>query len=93
MTLDLPDVVGRTAILKVHSSGKPLAPEVSLETLAKQTPGFSGADLSNLINEAALLAARVNKKAIFMVEFEEAVERIIAGPERKSGSLAPGKRK
>ena len=84
VTLDLPDVVGRAAILKVHSSGKPLAPEVSLETLAKETPGFSGADLSNLINEAALLAARGNKKAIFMTEFEEAVERIIAGPERKS---------
>ena len=84
VTLDLPDVVGRTAILKVHSAGKPLAPEVALETLAKETPGFSGADLSNLINEAALLAARGNKKAIFMEEFEEAVERIIAGPERKS---------
>ena len=84
VTLDLPDVVGRTAILKVHSAGKPLAPEVTLETLAKETPGFSGADLSNLINEAALLAARGNKKAIFMEEFEEAVERIIAGPERKS---------
>ena len=84
VTLDLPDVVGRTAILKVHSAGKPLAPEVILETLAKQTPGFSGADLSNLINEAALLAARGNKKAIFMEEFEEAVERIIGGPERKS---------
>ena len=84
VTLDLPDVVGRTAILKVHSAGKPIAPEVALETLAKETPGFSGADLSNLINEAALLAARANKKAIFMEEFEEAVERIIAGPERKS---------
>ena len=84
VTLDLPDVVGRTAILKVHSAGKPLAPEVVLETLAKETPGFSGADLSNLINEAALLAARGNKKAIFMEEFEEAVERIIGGPERKS---------
>ncbi len=84
VTLDLPDVVGRTAILKVHSAGKPLAPEVVLDTLAKETPGFSGADLSNLINEAALLAARANKKAIFMDEFEEAVERIIAGPERKS---------
>jgi cell division protease FtsH len=84
VTLDLPDVLGRTAILKVHSAGKPLAPEVNLETLAKETPGFSGADLANLINEAALLAARFNKKAIFMSEFEEAVERIIAGPERKS---------
>ena len=84
VTLDLPDVVGRTAILKVHASGKPLAPEVQLETLAKQTPGFSGADLANLVNEAAILAARFSKKAIFMSEFEEAVERIIAGPERKS---------
>ena len=84
VTLDLPDVLGRTAILKVHAAGKPIAPEVTLETLAKETPGFSGADLSNLINEAALLAARANKKAIFMEEFEEAVERIIAGPERKS---------
>jgi cell division protease FtsH len=84
VTLDLPDVVGRKAILKVHSSGKPLAPEVNLDTLAKQTPGFSGADLANLINEAALLAARGNKKAIFMVELEEAVDRIVAGPERKS---------
>jgi cell division protease FtsH len=84
VTLDLPDVVGRTAILKVHASGKPLAPEVQLETLARQTPGFSGADLANLVNEAAILAARFSKKAIFMSEFEEAVERIIAGPERKS---------
>ncbi|MCH8107260.1 MAG: ATP-dependent zinc metalloprotease FtsH [Chloroflexi bacterium] len=84
VTLDLPDIKGRHAILKVHSAGKPLAPEVKLETVAKQTPGFSGADLSNLINEAALMAARMNKKAIFMEEFEEAVERIIGGPERKS---------
>lgn len=89
VTLDLPDIVGRTAILKVHSAGKPLAPEVVLETLAKETPGFSGADLSNLINEAALLAARANKKAIFMEEFEEAVERIIGGPERKSRVINP----
>ncbi len=89
VTLDLPDVVGRTAILKVHAAGKPLASEVSLETLAKETPGFSGADLANLINEAALLAARFNKKAIFMEEFEEAVERIIAGPERKSRVISP----
>jgi cell division protease FtsH len=84
VVLDLPDIVGRRAILKVHSAGKPLAPEVNLETLAKQTPGFSGADLSNVINEAALLAARRSKKAIFMDELEEAVERVIAGPERKS---------
>ena len=84
VVLDLPDVVGRKAILKVHSAGKPLAPEVNLETLAKETPGFSGADLANLVNEAALLAARRTKKSIFMSEFEEAVERVIAGPERRS---------
>ena len=84
VTLDLPDVVGRQAILKVHSAGKPLDSEVTLDTLAKETPGFSGADLSNLINEAALLAARRNLKAIGMPEFEEAVERVVAGPERKS---------
>ena len=84
VVLDLPDVVGRQAILKVHSAGKPLAPEINLETLAKETPGFSGADLSNLINEAALLAARKNQKSIMMPDFEEAVERVVAGPERKS---------
>ena len=84
VVLDLPDVVGRQAILKVHSAGKPLAPEINLETLAKETPGFSGADLSNLINEAALLAARKNQKSILMPDFEEAVERVVAGPERKS---------
>ncbi len=84
VTLDLPDLEGRKAILRVHASGKPLAPEVTLETVAKETPGFSGADLSNLVNEAAILAARGNKKSIFMEEFEEAVDRIIAGPERKS---------
>ena len=84
VTLDLPDLEGRKAILRVHAAGKPLAPEVTLDTVAKETPGFSGADLSNLVNEAAILAARVNKKSIFMTEFEEAVDRIIAGPERKS---------
>ncbi len=84
VTLDLPDLEGRKAILRVHASGKPLAPEVTLDTVAKETPGFSGADLSNLVNEAAILAARQNKKSIFMSEFEEAVDRIIAGPERKS---------
>ncbi|MCE2465290.1 MAG: ATP-dependent zinc metalloprotease FtsH [Dehalococcoidia bacterium] len=84
VVLDLPELMGRTAILKVHASGKPLGPDVSLEVLAKQTPGFSGADLSNLVNEAALLAARVNKKLIGMTEFEESIDRVIAGPERKS---------
>ena len=84
VTLDLPDVVGRHAILKVHSAGKPISSSVDLNTLAKETPGFSGADLSNLINEAALLAARKNQKSINMPDFEEAVERVVAGPERKS---------
>ena len=84
VVLDLPDLNGRTAILKVHSAGKPLALDLRLETLAKQTPGFSGADLANLVNEAALLAARRNKKLIGMSEFEEAVDRVVAGPERRS---------
>ena len=89
VTLDLPDIEGRKAILKVHAAGKPLAPEVTLDTVAKETPGFSGADLSNLVNEAAILAARANKKSIYMTEFEEAVDRIIAGPERKSRLINP----
>ena len=89
VTLDLPDIEGRKAILKVHSAGKPLAPEVTLDSLARETPGFSGADLANLVNEAAILAARENKKAIFMNDFEEAVDRIIAGPERKSRVISP----
>ena len=89
VVLDLPDLVGRTAILKVHSAGKPLALDISLETLAKQTPGFSGADLANLVNEGALLAARRNKKLIGMPEFQEAIDRVIAGPERKSRLINP----
>ncbi len=82
--LDAPDVKGREAILNVHAKGKPIADDVVLGTLAKSTPGFSGADLANLVNEAAILAARRNKKIITMGEFEEAVDRVIAGPERKS---------
>ena len=89
VTLDLPDIKGREAILKVHSAGKPIAPEVTLDNLAKETPGFSGADLANLVNEAAILAARANKKSIFMEEFEEAVDRIVGGPERKSRIISP----
>lgn len=89
VTLDLPDIKGREAILKVHSAGKPIAPEVALENLAKETPGFSGADLANLVNEAAILAARADKKSIFMEEFEEAVDRIVGGPERKSRIISP----
>ncbi|HZS01248.1 MAG TPA: ATP-dependent zinc metalloprotease FtsH [Chloroflexota bacterium] len=84
VVLDRPDISGRRSILEVHSRGKPLEKNVQLEVLAKQTPGFSGADLANLINEAAILAARRNKKAISLHELEEAIDRVIAGPERKS---------
>jgi cell division protease FtsH len=84
VVLDRPDMRGREAILKVHIKGKPLASEVDLSVLAKSTPGFVGADLENLVNEAAILAARRNKKQIGQSEFEEAIERVIAGPERKS---------
>jgi len=84
VVLDRPDMNGRKAILEVHVRGKPLAPDVDLATLARQTPGFTGADIENMVNEAAILAARRNKKAIGMVEMEEAVERVIAGPERRS---------
>ena len=89
VVLDLPDLNGRVAIIKVHASGKPLAQEVSLETLAKQTPGFTGADLANLVNEGALLTARRNKKLIGMAEFEESIDRVIAGPERKGRIISP----
>ena len=82
--LDRPDVRGREAILRVHVKGKPLAPEIDLSVLARGTPGFVGADLENLVNEAAILAARRNKKVIGQSELQEAVERVIAGPERKS---------
>jgi cell division protease FtsH len=82
--LDLPDMNGRNDILKIHAKGKPLAEEVNLRVIAKQTPGFSGADIENLLNEAAILAARRDKKSIGMEELQEAVERVIAGPERKS---------
>ncbi|HSO93995.1 MAG TPA: ATP-dependent zinc metalloprotease FtsH [Candidatus Dormibacteraeota bacterium] len=84
VTLDRPDIRGRRAILEVHARNKPFDGQVDLEVLARQTPGFSGADLSNLINEAAILAARNNKKAIGQFELEEAIARVIAGPERKS---------
>ena len=87
--LDLPNIIGRKAILKVHSNGKPLAKSVDLEVLAKQTAGFSGADLANLVNEAAILAARRDKKVIDMQELEESIDRVIAGPERKSLKMSP----
>jgi cell division protease FtsH len=91
--LDAPDVRGREEILIVHAKGKPIADDVTLGTLAKSTPGFSGADLANLVNEAAILAARRNKKIITMSEFEEAVDRVIAGPERKSRVMSPHEKK
>ncbi len=82
--LDRPDMRGREGILKVHVKGKPLDPDVDLSVLARATPGFVGADLENMVNEAAILAARRNKRVIGQPEFEEAIERVIAGPERKS---------
>ena len=84
VVLDKPDIRGRIAILQVHARGKPLEPGVSLEILAKQTPGFSGADVANLLNEAAILTARRNKSYIGMSELEEAIDRVVAGPARHS---------
>ncbi len=84
VTLDRPDMKGREAILKVHVKGKPLEPSVDLGTLARGTPGFVGADLENLVNEGAILAARRNKKSIGQTDLEEAIERVVMGPERKS---------
>ncbi|HVS48461.1 MAG TPA: ATP-dependent zinc metalloprotease FtsH [Candidatus Dormibacteraeota bacterium] len=88
VTLDRPDIKGRRSILDVHARNKPLDSTVDLEVLARQTPGFSGADLANLINEAAILAARANQKVIGMNELEEAIARVIAGPERKSRRIS-----
>ena len=84
VTVDRPDLEGRKGILKVHARGKPLDETVDLATVARRTPGFTGADLANVINEAALLAARWGKKAIGMNEVEEAIDRVMAGPERKT---------
>ncbi|GAC1426051.1 MAG: ATP-dependent zinc metalloprotease FtsH [Ktedonobacteraceae bacterium] len=84
VVLDRPDIRGRIAILNVHAKGKPLDPSIKLDVLAKQTPGFSGADLSNLLNEAAILTARRGKRKIGMSELEEAIDRVVAGPARKS---------
>ncbi|MGI8564170.1 MAG: ATP-dependent zinc metalloprotease FtsH [Candidatus Dormibacter sp.] len=88
VTLDRPDIKGRRQILDVHARNKPLEAAVDLEVLARQTPGFSGADLANLINEAAILTARANKKVIGMEEAEEAIARVIAGPEKKSRRIS-----
>lgn len=84
VVLDRPDMRGREAILRVHVKGKPLSPDVDLAVLARSTPGFVGADIENLVNEGAILAARRNKKVIGQTDLEEAIERVIAGPERKS---------
>jgi cell division protease FtsH len=88
ITLDPPDVGGRLSILKVHVAGKPLDSSVDLETIAKETHGFSGADIANLVNEAALLTARRNKTTIGMDEMEESIDRVIAGPQRKSRKIS-----
>jgi cell division protease FtsH len=88
VVLDSPDIRGRRAILEVHARNKPLEGSVELDVLARQTPGFSGADLSNLINEAAILAARANKKVISMKDMEESILRVVAGPERKSRMMS-----
>ena len=88
VVLDRPDLHGRLAILKVHTRGKPLESDVDLEDLARQTPGFSGADLENLVNESAILAARRNKKTIGRRELYEAIDRVVAGPERKSRRIS-----
>jgi cell division protease FtsH len=90
--LDRPDIKGRSAILGVHAKGKPLDTDVNLDTVAKQTPGFSGADLANLVNEGAILAARRGKKKITMAELDEAVDRVIAGPERRSRVISKRER-
>jgi cell division protease FtsH len=87
--MDAPDLRGRRSILDVHVRGKPLASDVDLDVIAKQTPGFAGADIENLVNEAAILAARRNRRSISTDELQEAIERVIAGPERRSRLITP----
>jgi cell division protease FtsH len=93
IVVDRPDRLGRRKILEVHTKGKPLAPEIDLDTLASGTPGFTGADLANLVNEAALLAARRGKKIIEQEELEEGIMRVVAGPEKKARLLSEHERK
>jgi cell division protease FtsH len=93
IVVDRPDRIGRRKILEVHAKGKPIAPEIELDTLAAGTPGFTGADLANLVNEAALLAARRGKKTIEQEELEEGIMRVIAGPEKKTRLLSEEERK
>ncbi len=93
VVVDRPDLKGRLGILKIHARGKPLTDEIELEVLARRTPGFTGADLANLVNEAALLAARHGKKKIDMIELEEGIDRVVAGPERKSRLISDDEKK
>jgi cell division protease FtsH len=93
IVVDRPDRIGRRKILEVHAKGKPIAPEIDLDTLAAGTPGFTGADLANLVNEAALLSARRGKKTIDQDELEEGIMRVIAGPEKKTRLLSEEERK
>ena len=89
VTVDAPDVAGREAILKVHTRGKPVKPDVDLRVIAKQTPGFTGADIENLVNEAAILAARTGLQEITQNELQLAIEKVALGPERKSRLISP----
>ncbi|MDQ4143906.1 MAG: ATP-dependent zinc metalloprotease FtsH [Actinomycetota bacterium] len=93
IVVDRPDLNGRAGILKVHTRGKPLANDIDVEVLARRTPGFTGADLANVINEAALLAARFNRNEISMVELEEAIDRVLAGPQRRSRLISDKEKK
>jgi cell division protease FtsH len=93
IVVDRPDLNGRIGILKVHTRGKPLAKEIDIEVLARRTPGFTGADLANVVNEAALLAARFNRHEIGMHELEEAIDRVLAGPERRSRVISEKEKK
>ncbi len=93
VVVDRPDIGGRVGILKIHARGKPLADDIDLEVIARRTPGFTGADLANLVNEGALLAARHGKKKVDMIELEEGIDRVIAGPERKSRLISEDEKK
>jgi cell division protease FtsH len=93
IVIDRPDLEGRKGILRVHGRGKPFAPDVELDTIARRTPGFTGADLANVINEAALLTARMDRKQIDMNTLEEAIDRVMAGPERKSRVMSDKEKK
>ena len=93
VTLERPDIIDREAILEVHVKNKPMDSTVDLKRVAAQTPGFAGADLSNLVNEAAILAARGNKKVISHMHFDEAIERVLLGPERRNRVLSDEEKK